>query len=145
MKCTKCGEEIKKGNLYCSKCGAEVQIVSAYNVMEDEFFLDFQNREMSGAAKKHVSDPSAVLQKKNLYICTLIALVGFFALLLVAFFAHVNAENTQRAYAQADELQFVQALVESDPDEAEAFLLQKLSDTPKNLAGRFWREPALEN
>ena len=44
MKCSKCGSEIKKGNLYCSDCGAEVQIVSAYNVMEDEFFLDVQHQ-----------------------------------------------------------------------------------------------------
>ncbi len=52
MKCTRCGAEIRKGNLYCSNCGAEVQIVSADNVMEEEFFLDFQRREMRAAASE---------------------------------------------------------------------------------------------
>lgn len=138
MKCTKCGEEIKTGNLYCSKCGAEVQIVSAYNVMEDEFFLDFQNHEMGVTGRKRTPDPSCVIQKKNLYICTLVALIGFFVLLVVAFLVRMNAGKIPRVYEQRDELLFVQALADADMKEAEDFLLQKLADTPDNLNGRFW-------
>lgn len=138
MKCTKCGEEIKTGNLYCSKCGAEVQIVSAYNVMEDEFFLDFQNREMSGSEKNRTSDPSAILQKKNLYSCTLIALIGFFVLLVIAFVVRVNGRNTQRAHEQSEEVQFVQALADSDMAQAQAHLTKRLAEKPEDLADRFW-------
>ena len=37
MKCAKCGAELKKGCLYCSVCGHEAQIVSDYNVLEDDY------------------------------------------------------------------------------------------------------------
>ena len=69
MTCTKCGEEIKPGNLYCSKCGMEVQIVSAYNVMEDEFFIDIHKQEMKPVSQRGATDYGMILQKKNLYFC----------------------------------------------------------------------------
>ena len=37
MKCAKCGAELKVGCVYCSVCGAEAQIVSDYNLLEDDF------------------------------------------------------------------------------------------------------------
>ena len=38
MKCAKCGAEIrKKAAFYCSVCGHEAQIVSDYNVLEDDY------------------------------------------------------------------------------------------------------------
>ncbi len=36
MKCAKCGAPLKVGCIYCSTCGHEAQIVSDYNVLEDE-------------------------------------------------------------------------------------------------------------
>ena len=77
MKCAKCGEEIKSGNLYCSKCGAEVQIVSAYNVMEDEFFLDFRNQEIGDVSLRSVTNNRTALQKKNLYL----SLISFYMII----------------------------------------------------------------
>lgn len=37
MKCANCGAELKTGCVYCSVCGAEAQIVSDYNLLEDDF------------------------------------------------------------------------------------------------------------
>ena len=37
MKCANCGAELRTGCVYCSVCGAEAQIVSDYNLLEDDF------------------------------------------------------------------------------------------------------------
>ncbi|MEY8515955.1 chitobiase/beta-hexosaminidase C-terminal domain-containing protein [Lachnospiraceae bacterium 29-84] len=37
MKCANCGAELRVGCVYCSKCGKEAQIVSDYNLLEDDF------------------------------------------------------------------------------------------------------------
>lgn len=36
MKCKKCGNEVKAGDVYCPKCGAEIQIVPDYNVFDED-------------------------------------------------------------------------------------------------------------
>ena len=40
MKCANCGAQIKVGCIYCSVCGKEAQIVSDYNLLEDDFLRD---------------------------------------------------------------------------------------------------------
>ena len=40
MKCANCGAELKVGCIYCSVCGKEAQIVSDYNLLEDDFLRD---------------------------------------------------------------------------------------------------------
>ncbi len=40
MKCANCGAELKVGCVYCSVCGTEAQIVSDYNVLEDDFLKE---------------------------------------------------------------------------------------------------------
>lgn len=37
MKCTRCGADLKEGCLFCSICGHEVQMVSGYSDLEDEY------------------------------------------------------------------------------------------------------------
>jgi tetratricopeptide (TPR) repeat protein len=37
MKCIYCGEELKKGSLFCSRCGKAVQIVPDYNEYEEDY------------------------------------------------------------------------------------------------------------
>ncbi|MCI7129486.1 MAG: chitobiase/beta-hexosaminidase C-terminal domain-containing protein [Lachnospiraceae bacterium] len=139
MKCTKCGAEIKKGNLYCSKCGAEVQIVSAYNVMEDEFFLDFQNREIGKHSQRGMSDISAGLQKKNLYVSILTAMIGFLILLVLAFLIRMNAGDTAKEEVMTLRYtQFIQALADGNEKKANACLQQGIAEEPENLADRFW-------
>ena len=138
MKCTRCGEEIKTGNLYCSKCGAEVQIVSAYNVMEDEFFLDFQNQEMGKRAQRDVTDAGAVQQKKNLYISILTAIVGFLILVVFAFFVKMNVSSIGNGDTSDRYTQFIQALADSDEKKASVCLEQGITESPGELTDRFW-------
>lgn len=40
MKCANCGAELKVGCIYCAVCGKEAQIVSDYNLLEDDFLRD---------------------------------------------------------------------------------------------------------
>lgn len=40
MKCANCGAELKVGSIYCYVCGKEAQIVSDYNLLEDDFLRD---------------------------------------------------------------------------------------------------------
>lgn len=40
MKCANCGAELKVGSVYCYFCGKEAQIVSDYNLLEDDFLRD---------------------------------------------------------------------------------------------------------
>ena len=138
MTCTKCGAEIKTGNLYCSKCGAEVQIVSAYNVMEDEFFWDIQSQEMGTTSIRSASECGAALKKKNLYLCILAAIVGFLVLLVIAFFVRLNVSKTGSDTEQDNYVRFVQALADSDEKKAYACLEQGLAEAPENLSDRFW-------
>lgn len=139
MKCSKCGAEIKKGNLYCSRCGEEVQIVSAYNVMEDEFFLDFQNREMGKRSQHGMSDISAGVQKKNLYMCILTAMIGFLVLLALAFLIRMNAGGVEKEEATAMRYTgFIQALADGNDQKAYACLEQGMDEEPENLEDRFW-------
>ena len=138
MKCKKCGAEIKAGNLYCSRCGAEVQIVSAYNVMEDEFFLDFQNRQMRKRRTQSMPDAAAVLQKKKLYICILTAIVGFLALVAAAFLVRMNISKETVSNESKRYTQMIQALVESNDGDAIMCLEQGILESPKDLENRFW-------
>lgn len=138
MKCTKCGEDIKAGNLYCSKCGAELQIVSAYNVMEEEFFLDIQNQEMGSRSKRSMADTVTVPMKKNFYISILIAIVGFFVLLVSAFLVRIHLRSMQPDVPQEHYTQLIQALSESDEDMAKTYLDLGISEQPEELSGQFW-------
>lgn len=138
MKCTKCGEDIKAGNLYCSKCGAEVQIVSAYNVMEEEFFLDIQNQEIGGGSKRGMADTGAGLMKKNFYISILIAIAGFFVLLVTAFLVRIHLQGTRTDVSQEHYTQMIQALSESDEEAAKTYLDLGISEQPEELTGSFW-------
>lgn len=137
MKCTRCGAEIKNGNLYCSSCGEEVQIVSAYQVMEDELFLDFRNPGTL-SEESDAEGVNAARQKKDFYICILTAMIGFFVLLVIAFFIRMNGKETQTEEAQPRYSQFVQALADSDEKEAQAILEQGMAETPDELTDRFW-------
>ena len=138
MKCAKCGEEIKSGNLYCSKCGAEVQIVSAYNVVEDEFFLDFRNQEIGDASLRSVTNNRTALQKKNLYLSILTAIVGFLVLLVIAFLVRMHISNEGKEAEPGYYMQFVQALADSNDKKANACLEQSISEASDPLNDRFW-------
>lgn len=72
MKCANCGAELKVGCMYCSVCGKEAQIVSDYNLLEDDFLRDMLKekeekirKEAAGqAAKKDAKKEPADVRPK---------------------------------------------------------------------------------
>ena len=52
MKCANCGAELKVGCIYCSVCGKAAQIVSDYNLLEDDFLRDVLKEKEEKAAKE---------------------------------------------------------------------------------------------
>ncbi len=93
MKCANCGAELKVGCIYCSACGHEAQIVSDYNVLEDDYLkalLEEENEEKKPQKKPQTGAGSkkkkpAKKQKKKIYwfpivlaiivVCVIVALV----------------------------------------------------------------------
>ena len=54
MKCANCGAELKVGCVYCSVCGKEAQIVSDYNLLEDDFLRGLLKEKKEKIRKKHL-------------------------------------------------------------------------------------------
>lgn len=67
MKCASCGAEIKVGCIYCSVCGKEAQIVSDYNLLEDDFLRDVLREKQEQAAKeaKLIAEQAKLERKKT--------------------------------------------------------------------------------
>lgn len=141
MKCKKCGAEIGHGNLYCSSCGAEVQIVSAANVMEEEFFLDFQNREMhrkpSDKSGSELYGPAArqyrrTLKRMQVFVGLTFAVLLMFA---VGMYAH-----SMRMPVQPDAYtQMVAALARQDADGVTAQLDRMRVQGTEGSAALLWQ------
>ena len=149
MKCAKCGAEIKKGHLYCSSCGAEVQIVSAANVLEEELFLDFQRREMSGDAghSKHGQTAPRKIsqaQKKKWTAGWIVSVAGVAFLVLLAIACSVGdgqSAKTQAADVSYDQL--IRLLAEGDEDGAAQLLADGAflgEDSIQTYAWQAWLE-----
>lgn len=64
MKCAKCGAELKKGCLYCSVCGHEAQIVSDYNVLEDDYLRSLL-KDGEGEKNPQEKEPEPKKNKKE--------------------------------------------------------------------------------
>lgn len=146
MKCSKCGSEIKKGNLYCSDCGAEVQIVSAYNVMEDEFFLDVQHQtageagtEQQGELSEELScEMPRAMRRRNLCLGMSAAALGFCVLLFFAFFVLRKDADVVSA-ARGSYEQAVEAMAQSDFAKAEQAFAGAKAKQPEELSNYFWQ------
>ena len=113
-------------------------MVSAYNVMEDEFFLDFQSRQMGRKTKQCMSDTAVVMQKKKFYMCILTAIVGFLSLVAIAFFVrmYVNPQKAERGSQRYT--QMIGALADSNGKAVSMYLEQGIADSPEKLDDRFW-------
>ncbi len=59
MKCANCGAEIRLGCVYCPVCGKEAQIVSDYNLLEDDFLRDVLKEKEQEAFEKGAASPKA--------------------------------------------------------------------------------------
>lgn len=145
MKCTRCGAEIRKGNLYCSNCGAEVQIVSADNVMEEEFFLDFQKREMRAAASEpnHSSAAHPKAGKKQIHRKLvkgwLTVAIGTCGLAAIAILLCVR--GTQAAQHSADPAyeEMIIALAGGEDEQAVDCLKKSRLFQTDPTSGAFWQ------
>lgn len=65
MKCANCGAEIKVGCIYCSVCGREAQIVSDYNLLEDDFLRDVLKEEEKKRPERIKKKSSPAQAKEN--------------------------------------------------------------------------------
>ncbi len=63
MKCANCGAELKVGCIYCSVCGKEAQIVSDYNLLEDDFLRDVLKENEKKRTEGIKQKPSPVQEK----------------------------------------------------------------------------------
>lgn len=81
MKCAKCGAELKKGCLYCSVCGHEAQIVSDYNVLEDDYLRSLlKDGEGEKNPQEKGPEPKKTKKKKKshlaLIVCCCLIITG---------------------------------------------------------------------
>ena len=81
MKCAKCGAELKKGCLYCSVCGHEAQIVSDYNVLEDDYLRSLlKDGEGEKNPQEKEPEPKKTKKKKKshlaLIVCCCLIITG---------------------------------------------------------------------
>ena len=102
MKCANCGAEIRVGCVYCPVCGKEAQIVSDYNILEDDYLdsllqegekpsVPSKSKQKEKAAKPKQEKPTGKKSKKSLYIV-------IFILLFVAAFAPTAGFCLQKAF-----------------------------------------------
>ncbi len=141
MKCKNCGEKIGEGNLYCSRCGAEVQIVSPVNVMEEEFFLDFQNREMHRKPSEQ-SDGELYGQAAKQYRRSLAHMRVFVAVSAVVFFLSaflIYAYSMRKPLAADPYTELVTALARQDPDAVSEQLGRMEAQDAEGCTALLWR------
>ena len=108
MKCANCGAEIRVGCVYCPVCGKEAQIVSDYNILEDDYLdsllqegekpsVPSKSKQKEKAAKPKQEKPTGKKSKKSLYIV-------FFILLFVAAFALIGQTYSASAKSPASSI-----------------------------------------
>lgn len=140
MKCARCGAEIRKGNLYCSKCGAEVQIVSADNVMEEEFFWDFQRREMRGGTSKAEPPAKTAKNPKRNVAGWITAAVGTLCLIIIpAIFFTPGEADAQTAGSEASYDEMIFALADDGEETAQKWLQSSAMRQSDPTAAAFWQ------
>lgn len=78
MKCANCGAEIRVGCVYCPVCGKEAQIVSDYNILEDDYLdsllqegekpsVPSKSKQKEKAAKPNRKSRRKKIEKKPVY------------------------------------------------------------------------------
>ena len=124
MKCANCGAELKVGCIYCSACGHEAQIVSDYNVLEDDYLkalLEEENKEKPKKEKPQTAGTkkkaSAKKQKKKIYWFPIVLAIVVFCVIatLVILMAVRNHRENSFDYQYSQGI-----LAEKDKDYAKA-------------------------
>ena len=149
MKCANCGAELRTGCVYCSVCGAEAQIVSDYNLLEDDFLRGLlqekkkkiQSHKASGNGKqktagKSKSAPSGKTKsgrKKKYPTWAVLALVILAVLLagIVLLVTYARSNSYEYQMKKADDYQS-----RNDYRKAEKYLRRALKLQTDSLDAR---------
>lgn len=97
MKCAKCGAELKLGCIYCSVCGQEAQIVSDYNVLEDDYLRALLEEENKPKQEETEVKPSKKKKKKKIWpwiVLILAVIITIIAVVLVVQYKRYLNENS---------------------------------------------------
>lgn len=111
MKCKKCGNEVKAGDVYCPICGKEIQIVPDYNVFDEDISsaLQEERTDLTGDDKKPVD-----VKKRALLITVFII-----AVVAVIFGISVLITNNQKNKSFSYQYDRAKEYLENDlPDKA---------------------------
>lgn len=111
MKCKKCGNEVKAGEVYCPICGKEIQIVPDYNIFDEDISSALE--EERGTAPKEEEKP-VDKKKRALWIVTAIIVV-----VAVIFGISVLITNNQKNKSFSYQYDRAQEYLENElPDKA---------------------------
>ncbi len=106
MKCAKCGAELKVGCIYCSVCGQEAQIVSDFNVLEDDYLRALLEEENKPKQEKNEDRPPKKKKKKKVWpwvVLVLAILITIVAVVLVVQYKkYLNANSYSYQVEQAE-------------------------------------------
>lgn len=108
MKCANCGAELRVGCVYCYVCGKEAQIVSDYNLLEDDFLREVLKEEekekKNGKTEKSSADQNnnrkkqkhtAKKKKKKAVMWAVLALVVLAVLIVgIVLLVRYNQNNS---------------------------------------------------
>lgn len=137
MKCSKCSAEIRVGSVYCEKCGEPAQIVSDYNILEDDFLvtiLDENKKEeeirriQEEKEKKKVAKKPKINKNFKIWIgiggAFLVALLLFILVFSTSYGHYVNrglALDKKEKYAEA--ITYYEKAIRKDATKAKAQVL----------------------
>ncbi len=102
MQCKRCGAELKPGRMYCSSCGKEVQMVSGYSDLEDEYLRHIlkessENATAEPQSREQVRESTGPLHKKKknnkIPIIVVSVLLTVFILTAAGIKLYVNYQN----------------------------------------------------
>lgn len=106
MKCAKCGAELKLGCIYCSVCGQEAQIVSDYNVLEDEYLRSLLEE---GKPKQEQSEnpekkPTKKKKKKKVWPWVVLVIAIIVTIIAVVFVVQYKKYLNENSYSYQVEM-----------------------------------------
>ena len=166
MKCANCGAEIRVGCVYCPVCGKEAQIVSDYNILEDDYLdsllqegekpsVPSKSKQKEKAAKPKQEKPTGKKSKKSLYIVIFILLfVAAFALIGGILFAKSlsyegrmeKAEDAYEKKAYEKAISYAKQALEKKKEDALAYAVigKSYYQNKEDEAAKAYLEKAVE-
>ena len=133
MICKKCGSEIKVGNIYCSNCGQEVQMVPDFNVMDDDFSVDFSSEVPTTPATKQAVRPN----NRNTNFWIVIGVACFCVIALIGFLSQ-HMMNRKAADTDPNYLKALESMQQGDHEKAINYFQWMVAETGDDTNVYFW-------